>query len=115
MGGIQVEAAPPPSREEIIARLIEIGRTPIPKVHTVWVVEDPPISGMWPYRDRPRLDMICYHIPAGHLEKFPFSKFRLENSNITFYRYEHEEYAKADAKSRLEKYEAEENNEKESF
>lgn len=101
MGGIPTTVVPPPSREEIIARLIEIGRTAsVPRPHTVWVVEDPSMSGGH-YHDRSDVDNICYALPVGHLTEYPFSAFRLQRFNIVFYPYQHREAAVEDALHRL--------------
>lgn len=99
MGGV-VEVAPTLTPEQITARLIEIGRTPLPNPHTVWVVEDPSPNGPF-YKDRSELDNICYTLPVGHLEKFPFSTTRLVQANIAFYPYKYRQEALEDARGRL--------------
>lgn len=102
MGGLPTIAPPKPTDAEIIARLIEIGRNAhVPNPHTVWVVENPPVSRRFFYSDRSDVDNICYALPVGHLELYPFSRIRLENDHIVIYRYEHREDAVADAIHRL--------------
>jgi hypothetical protein len=100
MGGID-PPAPVRSQEEIIAAVIEAGRNAsVPNPHTVWVVENVPF-GPYPYPDRSDLDNICYALPVGHLERFPFPAARLVRCNIAFYPYKERAAAEADALHRL--------------
>lgn len=102
MGGEVVVALPPPTQAEIFARLIEIGKNAkVSEPHTVWVVENPPVSGRFFYQDRSDVDNICYAIPVGHLETYPFTPLHLERSSVAFYAYKDYEYAVADAVARL--------------
>jgi hypothetical protein len=102
MGGLPTVVPPKPTDAEITARLIEIGRTPMPDPHTVWVVEDP--STYFPfYKDRSNLDNVCYAMPVSHFEAYPFSTFNLERSHIAFYHYKDREAAVEDATARLAK------------
>jgi hypothetical protein len=85
--------------EEIIARVIELGRDAIvPDPHTVYIVEDP--GKILPYPSRSRVDNICYALPIEHLTKFPYSYVRMVRTRMTFYR--HREAALADATVRAQ-------------
>jgi hypothetical protein len=71
--------------EEIVARLIEIGRNAhVPNPHTVYTVEDP--GEILPFPDRSVVDNICFEMPVGHLERFPFSYARMVRVRMVFYR-----------------------------
>lgn len=102
MGGIDAPA-PKLSEEEVFARVIAAGKNcALPKVHTIWVVNNPSPSTLF-YRDRSDLDNICYAIPVGHLTRFPFSPFIMERNQTTFYAYQDKEAAIKDAQQRLDK------------
>ena len=100
-GGVQVVPPPKPSEAEIRARLIELGKVPLRDPHTVYVVEDPPSTGLWPYHDRSHLDCICYAIPVQHLEIFGWSVPQMEKLHTTFYAYKYRSEAISDATQRL--------------
>lgn len=95
MGGEVIVTTPPPTQEEIFARLIEIGKNAsVPTVHTVWVVEDPaPL--------RKEFNQLCYPVPVGHLEKFPIAPLHLHTYHMAFYPYKFKEDAIADTLSRM--------------
>ena len=102
MGGEVKVATPPPTQEEIFARLIEIGKNAkVSEPHTVWVVESPPVSGRLFYQDRSDVDNICHAMPVSHFEAYPFSPLHLESASIAFYAYKDHEFAIADAVARL--------------
>ena len=62
--------APKLSEAEVFARVIAAGKNcALPKVHTIWVVNNPSPSTLF-YRDRSDLDNICYAIPVGRLTQF---------------------------------------------
>ena len=98
MGG-EVNVVPTlPTQEEVIARLIEIGRdAKVNAIHTVWCVEDPaPL--------RREFDQLCYAMPVGHLEKFPMAPLHLHTYHMAFYPYKFKEEAVADTLSRMAKH-----------
>lgn len=100
MGGPAAPVAPPPSMEEIIARVIEIGRNAhVPNPHTVYTVEDP--GEILPYPSRSPLDNIFFAMPVGHMTAFKWSYHRMVSVRMAFYR--DREAALEDARSRLEK------------
>lgn len=94
MGG-EIKQVALPTREEVIARLIEIGRmATTAEVHTVWMVEDPgPL--------RTEFDQLCHAVPVGHLEKFPIAPLHLDLYHMAFYPYKFREEAVADTLSRM--------------
>jgi hypothetical protein len=97
MGGIPTTVPVPPTQEEIIARLIEIGKNAhVPNPHTVYMVEDP--TEILPFPDRTVEDNIFHAIPIGHFEIFKFSISRMERLRATFYR--DREAALEDARAR---------------
>jgi hypothetical protein len=98
MGGIPPTTVPvPPTQEEIIARLIEIGRNAhVPDPHTIYMVEDP--GEILPFPSRTVEDNIFHAIPIGHFAVFKFSEHRMAQVRATFYR--DREAALEDARAR---------------
>ena len=85
MGGIPTTVPVPPTMEEIIERLKEIGRNAhVPNPHTIYMVEDPP--EILPFPDRTVEDNIFHSIPTGHFSIFKFSIHRMTLLRATFYR-----------------------------
>ena len=85
MGGIPTTVVVPPTQEEVIARLLELGReTAVPDPHTVYIVEDAEIVLAYPSRS---VVDNCFHaMPVGHLTAFKFSVHRMTRLRTAFYR-----------------------------
>ena len=83
--------------EEVVARLIEIGNIPMPKVHTVWNVANP-------YSKNQKLSDILYSRAASHYNYYSANITFDQMNCLTQYKQEDFSLALKDALARMIKF-----------